>query len=147
MVREWVKQGNDYYLARSPISVYHYYYGPDRPDLPDHPELSAGDAHQFCIRDRGKSSWDFPSGILRSSASVVGDGKDQWGKSQLLPGLYEYRDMVTGVNRAPNSCRLSTDQGEKVELPQDEPFTFRLFEYHGRVTLGCYPGTLYRIGD
>ena len=153
MVLEWVKQGNDYYLARSPISVYSYYYGPGRPDVPNHPRLSAGDAHQFCILDRGKSHSDFPSGILWSSTNEIGDGKDQWGKSQLLPGLYEYRDMKTGVNRLPNFCQLWTNQerGEKdrieVELPQDKPFTFRLFEYHGKVNFWCSPGTLYRIGD
>ena len=150
MVLEWVKQGNDYYIARRERSVRGYYYGDSDPNIPSHPRLSAQQGHQLCIEDRGKySSNAFPSGIWLFSSQETGNGLDQYGKSQLLPGLYEYR-RLTGDNRVPARCSITTNIGEEnqieLDLPQGELFVFRLFEHHGLVNLWCN-GSLYRIGD
>ena len=140
---EWVKQGNDYQLAMSRA-------GSGFPhNVPDHPQLSADDALKFCIHDRKKVPGDFPSGVLDGEAYVGPES------GQLLPGLYEYRSG-TGDNRLPgpgyvgNRCTLRLDiSGEDIhyDLPYEEPFTFRFFEYHGKVNFYYCGGALYRIGD
>ena len=150
MVLEWVKQGNDFDYANSHYSTRLMIYGDSIPDIPDHPRLSAQDARQYCIRDRGGTSGHFPTGVLRLEGEV-GDGRSQYGTSLLLPGLYEYRGM-RGDNRLPNNCELRTNEGPGqdrivVELPHGEPFTFRFFEHHETVGFYCSSGNLYRIGD
>ena len=151
MVMAWVKRGNDYSIANRSYAVRGSVYGDLDPKLPNLTMLSAQEAHQFCLLDRGRYITAFPSGIVwGTDAQEVGHGHDSNGKPQVLPGLYEYRHP-RGDNRVPARCSIrtnmerGTDQVE-IEIPEGEPFTFRLFEYHGRVSLWC-TGNLYRIGD
>ncbi len=148
VVLEWVRQGNDYWVANRHYSTRIKVYADGDPDVPNHPKLSAQDALGYCIHDRGKSIRDFPSGVLWLWDGVeVGDGG--W---QVLPGLYEYRGLRDD-DRLPERCSLLTnmergvEERTEVELPHGEPFTFRFFEYHGKVSFGCSIGNLYRIGD
>lgn len=153
MVLEWVKQGNDYYVATSHESTQIGVYADGNPDMPNHPRISNREALGYCLRDRGKWASDFPTGVLWGSEAEVGDGHSQPGQpTQLLPGLYEYRGL-RGDNRLPERCRLWTNMERgveeriEVELTHGEPFTFRFFEYHGKVAFWCSIGNLYRIGD
>ena len=138
LVLEWIKQGN---------GGYHKYPGGDRsvvfPGVPDHPHLSAKEAHWLCLTE-------FPRGILSSRSNVIGDGPNQ-----LLPGTYEYRRE--GDKRVPRDvfnrpCKLLLnnldDNEQSVEMPYGKPFTFRFYSYHNRVWLSCdREGQLYRIGE
>ena len=146
MVLDWVKQGNHY-----PSSIDWAWRGGSH-TIPNHPHLSAIDGHKLCIRDKSRSMYKvFPMGILgiTSEPQVGTEG------GQLLPGLYEYRSR-TGDNRLPgrgyvgNRCSLRLDiSGEDFyhELPYEKPFTFRFYEYHGKVNFFFCGGALYRIGD
>ena len=149
MVLDWIKKGNNYRNF--------YYYGEGWeivPTVPNHPELSAHLAHDFCITD-------FPMGILGSSWSSVEVGNS---RGQILPGTYEYRwVMGNAVDKRVKDwhCRLNIynprESGrpwrEIIDLTQGEPFTFQLFQYHGSVRLICSDhlgnsnGALFRIGD
>ena len=110
--------------------------------------MSANQANHLCITE-------FPRGVLRISSEgdsvgrTVGDGPHQ-----LLPGTYEYRRE--GDNRVPkghfgDNCKLILNYGDdnrqEVEMPYDEPFTFRVYRYHNGIHLDCREGRLYRIGD
>ena len=149
LVLEWVRQGN------------YYGHGPDRrdfnPDAPDHPRLSARDGNYYCILDRGHHpSYMFPYGVLPNPHSYKRSMVVGTGNADLLPGLYEYRGEL-GDNRVPPKCYLYTnyenlghdnDKIVEVDLPYGEPFTFRIYEYHGQVVLFCGgAGFLYRTSD
>ena len=157
LVLEWVKQGNSYYAARKHYAYRSQVYADRDPGIPNHPRLSAEEARGYCLGDRGKSSRDFPTGVLWGSGGTeVGHGTSQDRQlPQLLPGLYEYRGL-RGDNRLPERCSLWTNmesvsgkptQRNEPELPHGQPFTFRFFEYHGEVAFWCSIGNLYRIGD
>ena len=105
MVVQWTKQGNHFYFAISDaIPEYKATV-----TVPNHPRLSAQDALQFCIHDRGRTLQFFPAGILISSGSMEVVGKVDTGGWKLSPGLYEYRG-IRGDNRLPENCRLSTNK-------------------------------------
>ena len=150
LVLEWIKQGNNYY--KNP-RVYRRYLRQVFPDVPDHPQLSAKEAHGMCLTE-------FPFGILSygtpSNSGDTGNAGVGYGRNQLLPGLYEYRRE--GDKRVPGRCelRLYMPEGNQqiVEMPTGEPFTFRFYQYHGRVgyynaagEYNCRDGALYRIRD
>ena len=146
MVLEWVKQGNHY-----PSSIDWALQGGSH-TIPDHPRFSAIDGHKLCIRAKSRDMYRvFPLGIL----GIAGESHVGTEGGQLLPGLYEYRSS-TGDNRLPgpgyvgNRCTLRLDiSGEDIryDLPYEELFTFRFFEYHGKVSFYFCGGLLYRIGD
>ena len=136
LVLEWIKQGNNYY---NPSYPHHEDYGVS--PVPDHPQLSAKEAHSLCLTAA------FPLGILeKGDISSVGDGP-----GQLLPGVYEYRRE--GDKRVPGGCLLilnwHEDKKQTVKMPYGKPFTFRFYQYHGKVYLYGYNSddNLYRIGD
>ena len=139
LVLDWIKQGNIYHLRG------------DRSGVPNHPQLSARQAHSLCLTE-------FPRGVLRiwnegdPVGRRVGDGPHQ-----LLPGTYEYRRE--GDKRVPKgyfgeNCKLilnsfsgDNPNRQEVEMPYGEPFTFRVYKYHNDIHLDCREGRLYRIGD
>lgn len=146
IVLEWIVDGNNYWVGE--------FYAGVSPSAPDHPQLTAEKAHEFCIVN------DFPHGVLYSHGYINGDpltvGQD--GK-QLLPGIYEYRDG--GDNRVSSnasSCVLQLNRSDndyweeedEVSLIYGEPFAFQFFSYHRKVYLYCNShdgvGHLYRIG-
>ena len=146
LVLNWIKQGEIYQIK-----------GELLPGTPDHPQLSAKEAHGICRTA-------FPLGAIGNIPTPVftwglptGGVKVGGGPNQLLPGLYEYRRQ--GDNRvmpvdARYQCVLThnyEDHGrsyEKVELPHGEPFTFRFLTSHMQVSLDLTcEGALYRIGD
>lgn len=151
MVLEWIKQGNSYRHTPHRASAV-------RPDVPDHPHLPTSRAQYYgCITN-------FPVGVIgHGRASDLGRlfvisnpleiGSEE---GQLLPGLYEYR-QTGGVKRVTLGCELSLNRGENNQTAMQptvgEPFTFRFFQFHGRVQFHCYDydssvqGALYRIGD
>ena len=137
LVLEWIKQGNNYYNP---------YYRPRIPGVspvPGHPQLSAKNAHSLCLTA-------FPLGILENNdIASVGHGP-----GQLLPGTYEYRRE--GDKRVPGRCEIilnwNEDNQHSVKLPYGEPFTFRFYQYHGKVEYDAVwmddcDDALYRIGD
>ncbi len=140
MVLDWIKQGNNYYR----------YIGRD-PSVPDHPRLSAKQAHSICIIS-------FPLGRLVSdpvrSAPTVGAEE-----SQLLPGVYEYRARDGGNRVTDRQCYLTlnmdSDDKSTVSLIYGQPFQFTLLSYHNAVRLAerdgnwlsSCGGDLYRIGS
>ena len=132
MVQDWVREGNNYRMPDLHRRV--------NPLAPDHPQLSAKQAHGFCIIT-------FPNGRLYLSVSPSQVGT---GARQLLPGTYQYREKEGGhrVNGRWCSLKLNIDSDEesKVALTYGEPFQFTFHTYHGRVRLNC-SGYLYRIGD
>ena len=145
MVLDWIKKGNNYRV---------FYYSGEGweidPNVPDHPNLVAPLAHEFCITA-------FPMGILGSSRYSIEVGNS---RGQILPGTYEYRwVMGNAVDKRVKDWHCNfyifNPEGsgrpwrEWIELTQGEPFTFQLFHYHGSVRLICsdYNGALYRIGD
>ena len=146
MVLEWVKQGNHY-----PSSIDWAWRGGSH-TIPDHPRLSAIDGHKLCIQAKSRDMYKvFPLGIL----GIMGESQVGTEGGQLLPGLYEYRSS-TGDDRLPgpgyvgNRCTLRLDiSGEDIryDLPYEEVFTFRFFEYHGEVSFYFCGGLLYRVGD
>ena len=134
LVLDWIKQGNIYHLRG------------DRSGVPNHPQLSARQAHQLCLTE-------FPRGVREAGrifGATVGDGPNQ-----LLPGTYEYRRE--GDKRVPkgyhgDNCKLilnylDVGNHHEVEMPYGEPFTFRVYKYHNAIYLRCSEGGLYRIGD
>ena len=146
MVLEWVKQGYHY-----SDSIDWAWRGGSH-TIPNHPRLSAIDGHKLCLQAKRRSMYRvFPIGIL----GITGESQVGTEGGQLLPGLYEYRSS-TGDNRLPgpgyvgSRCSLRLDiSGEDFyyDLPYEEPFTFRFFEYHGKVNFLFCGGALYRIGD
>ena len=146
MVLEWVKQGNHY-----PSSIDWAWRGGSH-TIPGHSRLSAIDGHKLCIQAKSRDTYRvFPLGIL----GITGESQVGTRGGQLLPGLYEYRSN-TGDNRLPgpgyvgNRCTLRLDiSGEDIryDLPYEEPFTFRFFEYHGKVNFFFCGGALYRSRD
>lgn len=148
LVLEWIRQGNNYYASYSGSQG----LGNVSDNVPDHPQLTAEAAHWLCLTS-------FPLGILSardaySNWNVLNLGYED---GELLPGLYEYRRP--GDNRVEREeCSIVLNQGEDnestVQMTYGEPFTFRFYEYHGRVgfdqpsaLFSCYSGVLYRIGD
>ncbi len=135
---DWIKQGNNYYNSNYPQSR-----GVSSV-VPDHSQLSAKEAHSLCLTAL------FPLGIIENrGSSSVGDGQ-----GQLLPGTYEYRRE--GDKRVPGRCQINLnwneDNQQSVKMPHGEPFTFRFYQYHGKVSYGAEyrdrcDGALYRIGD
>ena len=136
LVLDWIKQGNIYHLRG------------DRSGVPNHPQLSARQAHRLCLTE-------FPRGVREAGrifGATVGDGPNQ-----LLPGTYEYRRE--GDKRVPKgyfgeNCKLVLNyfdgaNRQEVEMPYGEPFTFRVYKYHNDIYLDCRrgEGNLYRIGD
>ena len=143
LVLEWIKQGNNYRGYPDGGG----YRSSIHPDVPDHPQLSAKDGGRWCLTR-------FPFGILirnsYRSHVAIGDGP-----GQLLPGLYEYR-REGADKRVPGNCELVLniyeDNEQTVEMPYGKPFTFRFYQYHGKVDYGAVwkdlcDGALYRIGD
>ncbi len=142
MVQDWVREGNNYY-------TYSNYKTQRNALIPDHPLLSAKEAHGFCIIA-------FPIGRLYEHDAA--DGSSAKGRhvgterGQLLPGVYQYRAREGGDRVRSHDCFLElnkgTDEGSRVDLTYGEPFRFTFFVYHGIVNLGryCY-GHLYRVGD
>ena len=144
-----------------------YGHGPDRldfnPDAPDHPRLSAYLGNQYCILVVGNHpSYMFPYGNIPNSHSVARGMSVGTNGGDLLPGVYEYRGY-SGDNRVPyepnpsqyftRRCQLHTnykgysDPTTEVDLPYGEPFTFRFYEHHGKITMFNCNGGMYRIGD
>ena len=138
MVLDWIREGNSYYGYRSSW--------PD-PQVPNHPMLSARQAHELCITA-------FPLGVLNPSVMistpVVGTGE-----GQLLPGTYQYQTPDGGERVTDRKCTLTLSmQGDGndwsvVQLTYGEPFRFTFFAYHGKAVLDKWScrGTLYRVGD
>ena len=150
MVLEWVKQDNScrHSWERSMV----------RPDVPDHPRLSANMAQSYgCLTT-------FPVGVIgmgpgypNNKLFVIFNIEVGSGGGQLLPGACEYR-QTGGTKRVTVPCTLSLNLGSNsqttIQPPIGESFTFRFFEYHERVEFNCAStgsGTdhsaLYRIGD
>ena len=135
MVLDWIREGNAYWNPNG---------GPVNPLVPDHPRLSAEQAHDFCIIA-------FPVAWLGwNSNRQVGSEA-----SQLLPGTYKYRTSEGGdqVNE-PGGCSLylNTEREKRkwsrVSLVYGQPFEFTFHSYHGTVSLNfCGADYLYRIGD
>ena len=133
MVLDWIREGN----------VYDWL---DLRSVPDHPNLSAEQAHRICISA-------FPVGRLMPkyySSRVVGTDA-----GQLLPGTYQYHAPRGGDRVTDRDCRLllnydadQSEPGSTVELTYGEPFQFTFLTYHGEVfiSFSCR-GALYRIGD
>ena len=133
MVQDWVREGNAY--ARGGTLV------------PDHPMLSADQAHDLCIVA-------FPLGMLTPSswyrAPTVGTGE-----GHLLPGTYQYQTPDGGERVTDRKCKLHLNVGNDdsdrsvVQLTYGEPFQFTFFAYHGKTFLDRWScnGALYRIGD
>ena len=134
MVLEWVQQGNNYYNYNS--------YGSRgvNPNVPDHPNLTAERARQFCIIA-------FPRGVLRRHNTTLTVGT---GEGHLLPGTYRYYDRDSGDRVSDRDCRLHVNYGSNdqstVRLTYGEPFNVTFHTYHGKVRWWCYGG-LYRTGD
>ena len=135
MVLDWIREGNSYYddgliRKRDPL-------------IPDHPMLSAKEAHGFCIIA-------FPSGRLYDYSQGRHVGTDA---GQLLLGVYQYRAREGGDRVRSYDCYLAlnkrTDERSRVDLIYGEPFEFTFYVYHGRVELGGQGcgGDLYRVGD
>ena len=144
LVLDWIKQGNAYFSFFVDM-------GEAAADVPDHPMLSAKEAHKLCITA-------FPVGTLRIGYAWPWVG---YGLGDLLPGTYEYRQPSGDRRVEGKMCRLvlnyenhepGTGADSWVDMPYGQPFIFTFFTYHGRVTfwhLGhdqC-DGRLYRIGD
>ena len=75
------------------------------------------------------------------------------GQNNFYPGTYEARGEG-GLRVNEQGCYLALnwhdENGTSVKLIYGEPFTFRFFEYHGRVQLqssSCRYTALFRIGD
>ncbi len=121
MVGEWIAQGNIYYQWN--------------PAVPEHPNISAEDAHRYCITE-------FPVGILvRDTMHKIGDGENE-----LLPGLYEYRRE--GDNRVgDDNCGVLVNayldvsgyiysEEPVTEMPHGEMFSFKFLANHQQVGWG-----------
>ena len=140
IVMDWIREGNAYYTSRFSHRKY------VDPLVPDHPMLSAEQAHDFCIIN-------FPIGRLDNryyinSTATVTVGTE---RGMLLPGTYKYRAPEGGDRVNQRSCRLrlnrNTDESSSVTLTYGEPFQFTFYSYHGEVGLDCRDGYLYRTGD
>ena len=141
MVLDWIKQGNKYYR----------YIGRD-PSVPDHPRLSAEQAHNMCIIS-------FPLGLLVSDPSHGAPTVIGTEERQLLPGVYEYRTENGGNRVTDRQCYLilnwDSDDESRVPLIYGQPFQFTLLSYHNAVELyeigdgwrSTCGGDLYRIAD
>ena len=132
LVLEWIKQGNNYSWFDSGV--------------PDHPYLTAKDAGELCLTA-------FPKGFYPEvDGAWVRVG---YGPGELLPGTYEYRREGGDKRVEAQGCSLilndvSLDwEGDRVEMPYGEPFTIRLFTYHGNIYFVSWlcEGKFYRIGD
>ena len=135
MVLDWVREGNNYREAPN------NYRNRVNALVPDHPQLPAKQAHEFCVIA-------FPEGRLYSH--VLSTPHIGTGARQLLPGTYQYREKEGGdrVNRTNCFLELNrqTDKDTRLYLTYGEPFQFTFHTYHGRVSLAC-SGHLYRVGD
>ena len=138
MVLDWIRGGGIYYPNRSSGRVHS--------NVPDHPHLSAEQAHGFCIIA-------FPIGMFLGfnyGYDVLTVGTEE---GQLLPGTYKYRAFSSdgGGDRVNDkSCYLrlnylSSDQSN-MDLEYGKPFEFTFHTYHGKVYWSC-EGLLYRTGD
>ena len=139
-------QGNTYY-GNDQFTSTHQYASDRNPDIPDHPNLSAWQAHNICIVA-------FPLGRMYVGGSGGGlqIGTDA---GELLPGTYRYQSEH-GDDRVDRGCtvlhnmrRMEGDApAQVIDLVYGEPFQFTFFAYHGRVMIfqGC-SGGLHRVGD
>ena len=126
MVLDWIREGTVY-----------------SSDAPDHPKLSAKQAHGFCIIA-------FPLGAFSQGyGSSISIGTKM---GQLLPGTYKYRNSNGGNRVNYHWCYFSVGDPfdparEIITLPYGEPFEFILYTYHGTVNFNCGSSWLVRIGD
>ena len=130
MVLNWVREGNNYRLGWNRVN----------PLVPDHPQLSANQAHGFCIIA-------FPDGRLYPDVDWSQVGTEA---RQLLPGTYQYREKEGDdrVNRRNCWLRLNrgNDKESEIRLTYGEPFQFTFYTSHGLVDFAC-DGYLYRVGE
>ena len=140
LVLDWIKQGNNYLVRESGGFYVTTKYAPD------HPHLTAEQGRLYCLTDT------FPLGMLDGwTMAKVGDGR-----SELLPGLYEYRRE--GDKRVDGyGCFVQLNRGEETQrsvgMEYGEPFVFQFYQYHEVVyydkigNRSVCQGALYRIGD